>query len=376
MRGHGMRATGVASLPLHPGNAPRWLFKRMVSLSSAMMEVMVEEEGTGFLLQRMSNPYWFQALSCVLGFDWHSSGTTTVTCGALKEAMKGSELGVIGVGGKGRASRKAPQGIEEAAKVLELSEQQAHTHVRTSKLTAKIDSAALQDGFELYHHAFFLDGEGNWAVVQQGLCNESGYARRYHWSNASDFFSSPHSGIACDEKRNQVLNLSHENSQGNRKIMLDLVNDSPMKLKPAHHKLLHPYQSNLFDDFHEPMEPLPHLKMPRNVNWNALQQVYEIQPSRFEDLVMERGIGAGTVRALSYISTLLYGDEPDWKDPVKFSFAVGGKDGVPFPVDRKAMDQAAIELKTALEESRVNNKERLKGIERLREFLPEDYEWQ
>ncbi|MFP4545758.1 MAG: DUF763 domain-containing protein, partial [Methanomassiliicoccales archaeon] len=223
-----MPRTGVADLPLHGGSAPRWLFTRMVKMADAICEVIIEERGTEELLRRLSDPYWFQAFSCVLGFDWHSSGTTTVTCGALKEALRDSEVGVAG--GKGKASRSAQANIHDWSESQGLSPDLERRFSHSSRMSAKVDSAAVQDGHELYHHTFLFDQEGNWATIQQGMA-EHGYARRYHWFSGDmrDFVQEPHSAILGT--RCEALDMTAPESSGSRRSSVDLVKDGPDHLR-------------------------------------------------------------------------------------------------------------------------------------------------
>ena len=380
--------TGVANLPLHGGRAPPWLFKRMVSLAEGILEVTVDEYGTRVLLQRISDPFWFQALSCVLGYDWHSSGTTTVTCGALKEALKRTEIDLVIAGGKGAASRRTPREIEDASSSLELGEDQTSSMVRNSRMSAKVDTAALQDGHDLYHHVYMFDSQCNWAVVQQGMCDSSKMARRYHWlgEGLTDLVSEPHSAL-MGEKTVGVLDMTSRDSSGCRNASLDLVNDGPRRFRHFLRETT-PMNQRTLDDWcsascgcrgsgaSNKSGPSPRyvdvLSMPRSINWRALEEAYESQPSNYETLLGMEGVGPSTVRALSLVSELVYGEEPSWRDPVKYSFAVGGKDGVPFPVDRRAMDEAADVLRRGVDAARVGDRDRLRAVGRLRKLVPPD----
>ena len=204
-----MSKTGVANLPLHGGKAPRWLFKRMVSLSKGITDIIIFEYGREELLRRLSDPFWFQALSCVLGFDWHSSGCTTVTCGALKEAINPTEHGIAIAGGKGKKSRKTPNEIEEISENYNLSSKKIEELKYSSKMAAKVDNTAIQDGHNLYHHNIFISEDGVWTVVQQGLNSETNYARRYHWfsSHIRSFIYEPHEGIVGEKSEAKVLDM-------------------------------------------------------------------------------------------------------------------------------------------------------------------------
>ncbi|KAA0001415.1 MAG: DUF763 domain-containing protein [Thermoplasmata archaeon] len=351
-----MPKTGVANLPLHYGKAPRWLYKRMVKLADAISGIIIYEYGEEKFLELLSNPYWFQAFSCVLGYDWHSSGTTTVTTAALKQALE--KYGIAVAGGKGMAS-KTLQEIERKAEKFEVD---AERIKYASRMAAKVDTAALQDGYNLYHHAIIFTSNGKWAVVQQGMNAETRYARRYHWIwKIKDFVEEPHAAIVG--KKGVALDMTAKESEEARKISVDIAKEKPNKLAKQF-KILRQHQQTLEGT-------IVLLDMPRRINWDALKAVYEIQPRNYEEMLAIKGIGAATVRALAYVSDLIYGKPPSWKDPVKYSFAVGGKDGVPYPVNRKAMDEATHILQLSLEEAKIGEKEKLHAIKRLKEFVPD-----
>ena len=366
--------TGIANLPLHGGKAPRWLFGRMVKLAESIVGVMLEEHGQQELLRRLSDPFWFQALGCVLGFDWHSSGVTTVTCGALKEAIDPEKHGLAVAGGKGKVSRKTPEQIIRFGETFNLSTSKLEGLKYSSKLTAKVDTAAVQDNHQLYHHVFFFDERGNWAVVQQGLDPESRYARRYHWlsEHVTSFTEEPHDSILGDLHLDRVLDMTAAESVESKKLSVDMVNDNPMKLK-KHFVTARPiYQQTLDAWVPNKNQYELNLTMPKNINWSKLQAVYEIQPKNYEELISQPGIGPSTVRALALVGELIYGTSPSWRDPVKYSFTVGGKDGVPYPVDRNEMDRITQIIKQGVEEAKVGRSEQLDAIKRLRRFVPED----
>ncbi|HEX08401.1 MAG TPA: DUF763 domain-containing protein [Thermoplasmatales archaeon] len=371
-----MERTGIADLPLHPGRAPKWLFERMVKLSRAICEVLLYEYGEDELFRRLSDPFWFQAFSCVLGFDWHSSGCTTVTCGALKEAVDPEMHGFAVVGGKGKTSLRTLDEIEEIANIFSLSTDKVERLKYSSKMAAKVDNAALQDGHQLYHHVMFFSEEGKWAVIQQGMDINSKYARRYHWlsDNIKNFVTEPHNAIVGIVRYERVLDMTSKKSGEAQKVSLDLVRDSVSSLKRDWAELIRPsYQKSLDEWLDEenkkPLKPIDFLRMPRDINWSAIKKAYEFQPINYEEFLSIKGIGPSTVRALALISDLIYGAKPSWKDPVKYSFAVGGKDGVPFPVDRKAMDESVDVLKKCIEDAKIGNREKLKNLERLQSFI-------
>ena len=364
----------VAVLPLHYGKAPKWLFSRMVKLADCIVEIIIDEYSSRGLLQRLSDPWFFQSLSCVLGYDWHSSGTTTVTCGALKEAIKPEQHGVAVAGGKGKASNRAPQQIEETAQKLGLSSQRAEELVYASRMAAKVDNTLVQDGYPLYHHSFFFDEHGNWIVVQQGINTESRQARRYHWPpDHSSFIEEPQNAILCDEKHSTVLDMTARQSDECRRTSVDLAKEKPEKLRTLFNALRPGPQRSLDQWTSEAvprLETCEALYMPRNINWDRMRQVYEFQPKNYEELISLKGVGPSTVRGLALVAELVYGNRPSWMDPVRFSFAFGGKDGVPFPVDQRAMDEAVEVLRNGIEEAKLKQEEKLRAVERLRRCVP------
>ena len=369
-----MGRTGVATLPLHPGKAPRWLFNRMVSLSKGIIDVIVHEYGKDEFLRRVADPFWFQSLSCVLGFDWHSSGTTTVTCGALKEAVDPEMLGFAIVGGKGKASRNTLVDIQGLGDQLNLSTKSIESLQYSSRMAAKIDSAAIQDGHTLYHHVFLFSEDGNWVVIQQGMNEQTNYARRYHWlsDNIKSFVVEPHNAIIGDNHQEKVLDMTAEESQSSQKICVDLVNDNPIHLKREWARLTLPGDQRTLDTWMESEVEKPsieYLHMPRSINWQKMKEIYEFQPKNYEQMLSIGGVGANTVRALALISDLIYGEKPSWADPVKYSFTVGGKDGVPFPVDRKAMDEATMMIQQGIQHAKIGSTEKLQALKRLRHSI-------
>ncbi len=358
MSGPNASRTGVANLPLHYGKAPRWLFDRMVKLSREITLVIVTDFGPDEMLRRLSDPYWFQAFGCVLGFDWHSSGVTTTLCGALKEGLKGVEkdIGLFVAGGKGKTSRQTPAEIQTWG---ELTSIDPAPLVYASRMSAKVDSAAVQDGYQLYHHTFVFTRAGSWAVVQQGMNETNRYARRYHWlsQSLSSFVNEPHAAVAS-EGRGTALNLVAAESDPARTTITGVVdNEKPEKLLaelrriktlslPAHHYL-----------GTEDLHPDSLAKI--------LLSTYERQPADFEALLGLPGVGAKTLRALSLISELVYGVAPSYRDPARYSFAHGGKDGIPYPVDRKTYDQSIEVLARAVRKARMAPAERDQALRRL-----------
>jgi hypothetical protein len=352
--------TGSAHLPLHGGRAPAWLFSRMVRLAREITVHIVEEYGSEEVLRRLSDPHWFQAFGCVLGFDWHSSGVTTTVTGALKEGLRGTErdLGIYVGGGKGAVSRRTPGEIVTYCDALSLD---ARPLVYASRMSAKVDSAAVQDGYQLYHHAFFFTPSGAWAVVQQGMNDANGMARRYHWlaSHLESFVNEPHAAI-CAEAETPTLNLVAEESGAARANSAVLARERPGVVLSA-------------------LQDLPLLAMPRrhavliaDVNARHLDKIllktYERAPGDFETLLGMEGVGAKTLRALALASEVIYGTPASTRDPARFSFAVGGKDGFPYPVDLETYDKTVEVLRAAVNKANIDRSERVKALKRLVEY--------
>lgn len=366
-----MSRTGVANLPLHGGKAPKWLFKRMVALSRGIIDVISYEYGKDEFICRLSDPFWFQALSCVLGFDWHSSGCTTVTCGALKEAMLPEEHGIAISGGKGKISRKTPLEIEKTADIFNISASKIEKLKYSSRMSAKIDNTAIQDGHQLYHHVFIFTEDGKWAVIQQGINEETNYARRYHWfsENVNNFLCEPHDAILGQRSQLKVLDMVSINSGSAQKVCVDIVCDHPSHLRNDWARFSNNVSQKTLDNWNTPKVKLIEcLDMPRSINWNKMREIYDFQPKNYEELLSMNGVGPNTVRALALISDLIYGEKPSWSDPVKYSFTVGGKDGVPFPVDRKAMDEATDIIRIGIKLAKIGEKEKIHSIKRLQNF--------
>lgn len=358
--------TGTVNLPLHGGKAPAWLFSRMTRLAREILLLIVSEHGPEEVLKRISDPLWFQALGCVLGFDWHSSGVTTTVCGALKEASKGLEkdLGLYVAGGKGAASRKTPSEITDAQ---EKSGKDFSHLVYSSKITAKVDNNALQDGYQLYHHSFFFTSDGKqWAVVQQGMNDAASMARRYHWisSKVTDFVCEPHSAICCDGT-SEILNLIDRDSRQSRDTIAGLSCEKPEKVLRELDMIINKSKVNL-------LMPKRHHIIMQDIDKGRLSKIllsaYEKKPDDFEKLLSLPGVGPATIRALALISELVYGIKHSIKDPARFSFAHGGKDGIPYPVDRKNYDRSISILHKAVKESNIDRSEKITALKRLALF--------
>jgi hypothetical protein len=364
-----MSKKASAVLPLHGGKAPRWLFSRMVDLSECIVDIIVEEFGQKGLLERLSDPWFFQSLSCILGYDWHSSGTTTVTCGALKMAMDRQQIGVTVCGGKGKTSLQTPKEIREMAQIFGLSSYKTEGMVYASKMSAKTDNSLIQDSYKLYHHCFFFTQKGDWIVIQQGINEEKANARRYHWGlDHRRFTLNPMHEIICPTRLPEALNMTHKESLENQKTCVDLVRENPFKLMK---QLVKPVPENQCRLDKWTKTKSSELIMPRSINWDAVRAAYEFQPRTYEELVSRKGIGPGTIRGLALVAEVIYGDHASWIDPVKFNFAFGGKDGVPYPVDRKSMDEAIDILKSGIKSTTLNRTEQMHVIKRLRKCIPE-----
>lgn len=381
-----MNRVGTAHLPLHGGKAPAYLFQRMTKLAREISLAIIQEYGTLELMRRLSDPYWFQAFGCVLGYDWHSSGVTTVVCGALKEAWKPiwNETGLYIAGGKGGTSRKTPSEIEARGQDLKVSPTGL---VYASRMSAKVDNTALQDGYQIYHHSFLFDREGRWAVIQQGMNEENGYARRYHWlsETVSDFVDEPHAGIITADTTTPLNMTAHE-SDAARNASVQLSLEKPWKtlqeLK-AIQRSFEPQAAMEPQELINAGEILPALDLPahhsilaRDLNPDriatAFEAAFESQPQNFQELLGVRNVGPKTIRALALLSEIVYGAKPSFTDPARFSFAHGGKDRIPYAVDRVTYDRSIQILHTAVEKAKMGERERLDAIKRLQRNFLED----
>jgi hypothetical protein len=334
----------------------------MVRLAREISLIITEEYGAPELMRRLADPFWFQAFGCVLAYDWHSSGVTTVVCGALKEAWKpiSKEMGLFIAGGKGATSRKTPGEVQALAPELKISPDGL---VYASRMSAKVDNNALQDGYQIYHHSFIFDRSGRWAVVQQGMNPETGWARRYHWLSeaVADFVDEPHAGIISAATASQPLNLTAHESAPARQSSVALAAEKPWKnlaeLKKLQHMVLPPRHQVLLQDVN-----------PDRIA-STLTSAYEAQPQNFEELLGTPNVGPKTVRALALLSEVIHGKQASFRDPARFSFAHGGKDGHPYPVDRKTYDQSIHVLKDALQRAKIGERERLEAIKRLNNLI-------
>ncbi len=368
-----------ADLPLHGGRAPSWLFRRMVDMAGAIGVLIVRDSGPIERLGRLSDPLLFQAFGCVLGFDWHSSGVTTTVCGALKETAKkcGADLGLIVCGGKGGTSRKTPDEIRRAC---EQTTHPAETLVSASKLSAKVDSAAVQDGYQLYHHTFlFARDENAWCVVQQGMNDQARYARRYHWLSESmpSFVADPHAAVACDQ-RTPILNFVAMEGESHRDSMLEISREAPDRILREVRPLFKQPEMPLFAQQASPPErselvlPPRHTLDEQDLQPDSLRKVllktYERQATRFEEILSEPGIGAKAVRSLSLLAELIYGSRASQRDPAAYSFAHGGKDGHPYPVNRGLYDANLERLRQAISSAKLGHTDKVESLRALAKF--------
>jgi hypothetical protein len=353
-----LRRTGTALSPLHDGHCPPWLFAEMKRLGTAMVEAMVVEFGTAEVLRRFSDPVWFQAFGAVLGFDWHSSGLTTVLLGALKEGLaeRMRDLGLVVAGGKGKAARKTPDDIERAVERLAAG-LDPQGLVRASRLSAKVDSALVQDGHTLYHHVFLFDRTGRWAVVQQGMNPERRTARRYHWlgEGVVSFVAEPHAAVV-GVPGEPALDLTAAANAPVRDRSVALVREPPTKVLAEWRRLKGEIELRL--PAAHPIPSAAHLD-------RTLHRLYEADPRDYEALVAEPGVGAAALRALAMVAEVVFGVEATFRDPVRYAFAHGGKDGHPFPVDRDAYRRTVATLEAAIRRAAVGDRSRLDLLRRL-----------
>ncbi len=389
------RLRGIAELPLHYGKMPYWLYSDMVKLAGAISKIIVFEYGKEEMLKRLSDPFWFQAFGCVLGFDWHSSGLTTTVTAALREAFVKEGIGLYVAGGKGRTSKKTPEHIEKYGEKINMPEQKIEMLKFTSRIIAKTDNVALQDSYELYHHAFIFDENARYAVIQQGMNEFSNYARRYHWLfddvNEKGFFNDVHK-IITSFKLPKVIDLASEKSKEARKECLDLAKEKTSLIKkelenlrlPKAQKTLHEWIGISQEEINKAIiekqkrQKIKRLIMqseheiftlPKKLNWNAFKEAYEKNPKDFADLLSIKGMGKANIRALALISALIYGKEPSWKDPSSYSFAHGGKDGVPYPINKLRYEKSIQVLYDAIKNAEIGKREKLEAIKRLENFL-------
>jgi hypothetical protein len=352
-----MKRSGIADLPLHGGRVPEWLAARMTRLGTAIAEAIIARYGAAELLSRLSDPFWFQALGCVMGMDWHSSGITTSVLGALKRGLnpRARELGIHICGGRGRHSRQTPGELRAVAETTGLDGEEL---VRTSRLTARVDNNAIADGFQIYLHSFILTASGDWTVVQQGLNDRSGLARRYHWHSASvrDFTCQPHTGIV-GENQGAIMNLVDAQARPAQDALLAIVRGSPERTLSEFRKLVVPRRHDVRSE---------------DVDAKRLGAVlalaYEREFRDFASLLLMEKVGPRTLQSLALIAEVVHGAPTRFSDPARFSFAFGGKDGHPFPVPLKTYDESLSVLRNSLDRAKLGDSDKLDGFARLDRF--------
>jgi uncharacterized protein len=364
-----MKRSGSANLPLHYGYVPQWLAERMAKLGLAITESIIAEYGHNEILRRLSDPFWFQSFGAVMGMDWHSSGITTSVMGALKRAVNphAKELGIYICGGKGKHSRKAP---DELTAVAEQTGLNGLELVRASKLSAKVDNTAVQDGFQLYTHNFIVGNTGEWTVVQQGMRTGDKTARRYHWHSEGlkSFVEEPHTGV-IGTNQGAILNMTAVEAGGARQGIISLTQEKPELMMQEIQQLIMP-------NHHDVRSEDVDIKRLGTILWLA----HDKQPKDFEELLLLEGVGPRTMQSLALVSEVIHGTPSRFKDPARFSFAHGGKDGHPFPVPVRVYDETISTLQTAVEKAKMDNSDKQLAIKKLHEiatraekdFIPQD----
>ncbi len=353
-----MKRSGQADLPLHYGRVPSWLYERMSQMGRAIVESIIANYSKNEFLRRISDPFWFQSFGAVLGMDWHSSGITTSVMGALKQGLNpvSKELGIFICGGRGKYSRNTPEELYAISDKTGLNGTQL---VKCSKLIAKIDNSAVQDGFQLYLHSFVLTDNGEWAVIQQGMNDKNNSARRYHWHSAQiqSFVEEPHTSI-CGINQGFILNLTDKNASPTRSGILNIANEHPEKIHSEIRKLFMPSHHDV---------KLEDVDLKRLGTILAI--AYDRKFDNFENLLLLEGLGPKTLRSLTLVSEIIHGTPSRFKDPARFSFAHGGKDGKPFPVQTKVYDETLVFLKNALHSAKIAYYDKQRAIKKLTSLL-------
>src|SRR5215211_2357113 len=353
-----MKRSGFADLPLHGGRVPQWLAERMTKLGTAITETIIHDYGTSGFLSRLSDPFWFQALGAVMGMDWHSSGITTSVMGALKRGLapRADDLGLYICGGRGRFSRNTPNELRALAERRGFD---GEALVRTSRLTARVDNNAIADGFQIYLHSFVLTSKGEWAVVQQGLNEQNGLARRYHWHSATvrDFVADPHTAI-FGENQGTIMNLVDAKADRAQAALLEIANEHPDRtLSAARHLRL----------------PAHHEVRATDVDLKRLGAVLAVAYDRglqdFTELLLLEKLGPRTLQSLALVAEVVHGAPSRFNDPARFAFAHGGKDGHPHPVPLKTYDESLRFLRTSLDAAKIGHTDKLDGFRRLDRFV-------
>lgn len=349
-----MRRSGTADLALHGGAIPPWLFSRMKQLTLPLVEAIIIQNGKDDFLERLANPFWFQSFGTVIGMDWNSSGVTTAVVRALKQAINpvSRELGIYVCGGKGKKSLQTPTELHEVGHKTGLD---GDYLVKCSKLSAKVDNTALQDGYNLYLHNFVVSDTGKWSVIQQGMHNSNGMARRYHWHSGSldSFVEEPHTAV-CGKNQGPILNLVHKQAGITRKSIMEVSREHPDRiLKELPHLFVPTY--------HEVKAKDVDLKRLGSILWLA----QENGTKTFEELLLLKGMGPRTLQSLTLVSEIIHGTPSRFSDPARFAFAHGGKDATPFPVPTKVYDETIAGLKDAVQQAKIGRTDKIKAIHKL-----------
>ncbi|MEM0199922.1 MAG: DUF763 domain-containing protein [Saccharolobus sp.] len=374
-----MEIEGIADLPLHTGHVPPWLVPIMKRLAKAIIEIMLIEWGPYKVIERFSNPLWFQGFNNAIGMDWDSSGSTTVTLGILKEVIDPKVNGFAVLGGKGKNALK----VQEEIDLLPYDVDKAKLK-RISKIVAKVDTTLVQDGHTLYHHTLMVTEDGKWGIIQQGMNLETKFARRYHWKEVENLIVEPHSAIA-GIKSNIAVNVIEKNKEKTRKLLLDLLREDPRKIVSLYKQAEATLKGQTTLDMWvkggsvgiiSKEARLIYMK-PVDINriYEVLKNIYELNPTTFEDALVN-GLGPSTARALYLISDLIYNEPPSYNDPVnypydpfKYAFAVGGKDGIPFPVNRRVAYEVIYTLEDFISRAKIDNKDKEFSIKKLKELV-------
>ncbi len=352
-----MKRSGTADLPLMGGRIPSWLYNRMVKLALPIVEAVILEYGKKAFLHKLSDPYWFQSFGAVIGMDWNSSGVTTAVTSALRQSINphAKDLGLFVCGGKGKTSLKTPR---ELMRVGELTGLNGDLLTRFSKLSAKVDNTALQDGFQLYLHSFVVSSEGDWTVIQQGMQTEKSLARRYHWNSdkMDSFVKDPHVAV-CGNHQGEIINLVHRKAAKTQDGILEIVKEEPtFILKEIPHMILPKYKGVKNVDVN--------IKRLGSILWLA----QENEVNQFEDLLLLKGLGPRTLQSLTLVSDVIHGTKSRFSDPARFSFAHGSKGGSPIPVPTRVYDEVITTMKTAVQRAKIDQSDKLKATKKLSEL--------
>ena len=349
-----MKQSGSVDLTLMGGHIPNWLFERMTKLSRAVVEAILVEYGKKAFLSKMADPFWFQSFGAVIGMDWNSSGVTTAVMRALRKSLNpySRDLGIYICGGKGKHSLKTPQ---ELIRVGDQTGLDGNYLAECSKLSAKVDTTAVQDGFQLYIHNFIVSDEGDWTVVQQGMKTENYSARRYHWHSGeiASFVEEPHTAI-CGENQGDILNLVDKQARPTKEGILNILKENPDKIIKETQRMVLPGYCDI---------------KPKDVNIKRLGSILwlaqEVQTNDFKDVLLLKGLGPRTLQSLTLVSEVIHGTPSRFKDPARFSFAHGGKSGRPFPVPTQVYDETIHTLKIAVDKAKMGNSDKQKAIAKL-----------